>query len=156
MSVGVDLQGENQIAGTIEAAIAAAVRGMDDASVSIIAGGRRGQAKNTIIAKVQAGLMRDPFYLDQQAMDSIKAAFNGLIASAYSTRRRALVLAGELMLNAIGRNVDRQQNPGGEAFKALTARYAAAKQRKFGFKVPILRASGDLLDGLRVLIDGLS
>ncbi len=156
MSVSVELEGENQMAGTIEAALTAALRGMDGASVSIVAGGKRGQDKNTLIAKVQAKQLRDPFYLDQQAKVAIRFALNGLTASAYSVRKRALDLAGELMLNGIGRNVERQQNPGGQSFKDLTAKYAAYKKRVHGFTIPILKATGDMLGGLRVVIQGLS
>jgi hypothetical protein len=54
---------------------------------------------------------------------------------------------------SIRRNVEEQRNPDGSAFTKLTAAYARRKQRKVGFIVPILRATGDLLGGLRVRVD---
>jgi len=155
MSVGVEIQGEDGIGAAIQASLNAALRGLDGASVSVVAGGARGQSRNTLIAKIQAKQLRDPFYLDQDAREAIQFAINGLMSAQYAVRRRALVLVGDLMLNAVGRNVERQENPGGQSFKALTAKYAAAKRRKFGFVTPILKATGDLLGGLRVVIEGL-
>ncbi len=155
MSVGVEFEGENEIAGTIEAAMRDAIGNVDGVSVSVVAGGSRGQQKNTLIAKVQAKQLRDPFYLDAQAMESIRFAAQGVTAKQYSTRKRALDLCGEVMLNGIGRNVEKQANPGGQSFKALTEKYAAMKKRKFGFVTPILKATGDMLGGLRVWIQGL-
>lgn len=155
MSVGVELQGEDGIGAAIEAAVNRAIGGFDGASVSVVAGGSRGAEKNTLIAKVQAKQLRDPFYVDEPGKESLRFVLSGLTAAAYSTRKRALDLAGEIMLNGIGRNVERQQNPGGQSFKELTEKYARAKQRKFGYVVPILKATGDLLGGLRVVIAGL-
>lgn len=152
MLTSVELQGSNEMGGTIEAAINKAIGGMNGAEVAIVAGGARGGDKNALIAKVQAKQLRDPFYLDPQGMESIRFATAGVTAAQYSTRKRALMLIGELMLNAIGRNVEKQQNPGGSRFKELTANYAAYKKRKYGFSHPILRATGDLLKGLRVRI----
>lgn len=156
MSASIEIEGEDGIGSAIEASINRAIGGLDGAVASIVAGGRRGQGTNTLIAKVQTGQMRDPFYLDAQARQAIRFALNGLTAGNYSTRMRALVLAGELMLNAIARNVERQQNADGQSFKDLTAKYAAAKRRKFGFVTPILRATGDLLGNLKARVDGLS
>ncbi len=152
MLTKVELEGENQIGATIEAAINRAMGNLNGAEVAIVAGGSRGSATNAMIAKVQAGHQRDPFYLDPQAHEALRFVAPGLTAPQYSTRKRALGLIGELMLNAIGRNVEKQANPGGSKFKDLTANYAAFKRRKFGFVTPILRATGDLLKGLKVRI----
>lgn len=155
MSVGVEFQGEDKISSTIEAAIKASIGGMDGASVCVVAGGARGGDKNALIAKVQAKQLRDPFYLDAQAKEAIRFAAQGLTAAQYSTRKRAAALMGELMLNAIGRNVEKQQNANGGGFKPLSKNYAAYKRRRFGFVTPILRATGDLLKRLKVVIDGI-
>jgi hypothetical protein len=151
---GVELQDMGGAA-AIEAKINAAIGSVNGTQISIVAGGSRGQSKNTLIAKVQQKQLRNPFYLDQQAMEAIRFAARGLMAAAYSTRKRATEIMGELMLNAIGRNVEKQTNPGGSKFKDLTANYAAYKQRVHGFKVPILKATNDLLGGLKVVISKL-
>ena len=155
MSFETVLQGEDQIGGVITAACLAAIDGLDGATVDVVAAGMRGQSKNTLIAMVQAKRLRDPFYLDADAQESINSALQALAAKQYSTRFRALTLAGQLMLNAIGRNVDAQRNPDGSGFASLTVKYAAIKRRKYGFTDPILRATGDLLDNLRIQINGL-
>lgn len=151
---GVELKDEGA-ANAIEAKIKAALGSVEGTEIAIVAGGSRGASKNALIAKVQAGQMRNPFYLDQQAKEGIRFAAGGLTAAQYSVRKRAVEIMGELMLLAIGRNVERQQNPGGNRFKPLTDKYAAYKRRKFGFTVPILKATGDLLGGLRVRIQKL-
>lgn len=152
MPVAVELQGEDQISGTIQAAINRALAGLDESEVAIVAGGARGSAKNTLIARVQQAWQRNPFYLDDQAKQSIAFALRGLTAGSYSTRLRALTLAGEAMKNAIARNLAAQANPDGSNFRALTEKYAAYKRRKFGYVVPIMRASGDLMDNLQVKV----
>lgn len=151
---GVELKDEGGAA-AIEAKINAAIGSINGTEISIVAGGTRGSATNTMIARVQAGQQRDPFYLDKQAKEAIRFAANGLMAKVYSTRKRAVEIIGELMLLAIGRNVEKQQNPGGSKFKALTPNYAAYKRRVFGSALPILKATNDLLGGLRVRITKL-
>lgn len=152
MSVGVEIQGQEAIPGAVEAAINRAIAGLDGAAVEIIPGGQRGPARNALIARVLQSWKRNPFYLDQQGREAIAFALRGLTAGQFSTRMRALVLAGEAMKNAIQRNLERQENPDGSTFRALTEKYAAYKQRKFGFKVPIGRATGDLMDNLQVRV----
>ncbi len=152
MNPSVKIEGFEQVGATIEAKLRAVIAGFDGTSINVVAGGSRGQSKNTLIAKVQQKQLRDPFYLDSQAREAIRFVANGLTAAAYSTRKRAVDLIGELMLTSIARNVEKQRNPNGAAFKRLTAAYAAYKKRKFGFIVPLLRASGDLLNGLKVVV----
>jgi hypothetical protein len=139
-------------AAAIEAKLNQVLGSFEGATVSVVAGGLRGQSKNTLIARILQAAKRNPFYLDAQAMEAIRFALRGLTASAYSTRKRALEIVGELMLNAIGRNVDKQANPDGSGFKALSPNYAAYKRRVFGFVIPVTRATGDLLKGLKYVV----
>ncbi len=155
MTTGVTLEGQDGIGKAIEAKIKAAMGSIDGTEIAIVAGGSRGGETNAMIAKVQAGHMRDPFYLDQQAREAVRFAANGLTAAQYSTKKRAVDIMGELMLNAIGRNVEKQRNPDGGKFKGLTPNYANYKRRKFGWVVPILKATNDLLGGLRVRVSKL-
>lgn len=152
MSATVEIQGEDAISGVVEAAINRAIEGLDGAEVDVVAGGARGAAKNTLIARVLQAWKRNPFYLDAQSKESIRFTLRGLTAGNYSTRLRALTLAGEIMKNAVARNMEAQQNQDGSAFKALTTQYANYKRRKFGFIVPIGKATGDLMDNLQVRV----
>jgi hypothetical protein len=151
MIAGVELQDDGAEA-AIEAQIKSVLQGVDGATVDIEAGGARGGALNALIARVQKTFRRNPFYLDEQAKEAIRFALRGATAAQFSTRLRSLLLVGDLMKSAVLRNVDEQQNPDGSAFKELTAAYAAAKRRKHGFIVPILKATGDLLGGLKVRV----
>lgn len=146
-------EGEEKIGAAITAAIQNIGKDVDGASVSIVAGGSRGQDKNTLIAKVQAAVKRNPFYISKETREVLRFVARGLTSRDYNTRRRALDEMGQALLIGVYQNVERQRNPDGTAFKALTAAYAAYKRRKFGFVIPVLRATGDLLGGLKVLID---
>ena len=136
----------------IEARISQVLGSINGTTIDVVAGGSRGGTKNALIARVQTGHLRNPFYLDREAKDAVRFAAGGLSAAQYSTRQRAVGIIGDLMLLAIGRNVEKQQNPNASKFKPLTPAYAAAKRRKFGFVTPILKATNDLLGGLRVRV----
>ncbi len=162
LHTSVTVSGRNEIAGTIEAAINAVIRRFDGIEVAIVAGGDdRSASQNALIAKVQAGkkpfpsgkrTARDPFYVDQQASETIRFSVRGLTAESPGTQRKALDTITKAMIESVNRNVEKQQNPNGAPFTALTLSYAAFKRRRFGFTTPIVRASGDLLDNLSVRI----
>lgn len=113
-------------------------------------GGQRGGSVNRMIAEVQAGRQRSPWYLNKKAIEGIRFAARGLLSVAGGTRRAAEQAIKSLMLISIGENVQAQKNPDGSKFTQLTARYAAYKRRRFGYSTKILQASGDLLGGLKV------
>lgn len=121
-------------------------------TINVVAGGARGVDKNTLIADVQAGRRRNPWYLSAEAKEALRFVFRPMWADPAKTMSQ-LQKAGQVILDAIRLNVARQKNKSGSGFQALTPNYAAYKRRKFGFVTPILRATGDLLDGLRVVID---
>lgn len=148
----VTIEGGEGFRAALEAKITQVMGAFEGAEVAIVPAGARGQPKNTLIARVQQAMQRDPFYLDEQAKEAIRFALRGLMAAQYSVRKRALEITGEIMLLAIDRAFGAQRNPGGGSFRPLTPAYANAKRRKFGFVTPVLRASGDLLDNLRVRI----
>lgn len=114
------------------------------------AGGKRGAALNALIAKVQAGRERDPFYPNKRAIEAIRFAVNGLASTTFGAVKAAEKAIGDALLISIAENVEAQRNPGGSKFKPLTEAYARRKQKAVGFVLPILRATGDLLGGLRV------
>ena len=120
--------------------------------VEIITGGRRGGVKNALIARAQANRRRDPFYINRKAKETIKFLVNGLTSVIESTREMAAKQIGDAMLISIGENVQKQANKEGSGFTPLTSGYALRKKRKFGFTTPILKATGDLLGGLRARI----
>lgn len=120
----------------------------DTYDVRIVTGGWRGADKNSLIAKVQAKLGRDPFYLS----DELKEAMRFVVGVAFKDeekRQAQLKKLGQLILDDVLEHIEKGINKGGKAFKDLTDKYAAYKQRKFGFKHPILKATGDLMFGLR-------
>ena len=110
--------------------------------------GRRGSIANTLIAKVQAGRERDPFYLNKRALETVRFALNGLTSTVDSVRKAAEKQVQDAMLTSIGENFQAQKNPSGSKFTPLTPEYAKRKQRALGFTLPILKATGDLLGGL--------
>jgi hypothetical protein len=118
----------------------------------VVAGGKRGATKNALIAHAQANHRRDPWYLNKKTLQTMRFLVNGLTSLASSTRDMAARQIGDLLLINVGENVASQKNKGGDKFAALTAGYAKRKQRKFGFTIPILKATGDLLGGLKVRI----
>jgi hypothetical protein len=114
------------------------------------AGGARGGAKNAMIAAVQAALGRNAFWVNPKTKAQIALAARGLYGMAPAgARRRAEETIKALLLVGVGENVAAQKNPGGGSFRSLTANYAAQKRRLHGFVTPILKATGDLLGGLR-------
>jgi hypothetical protein len=152
---GVSIEGLDAMPGAFEAAVNKALGPVDGTVIEIIPDGKRGTTANAMIAHVQAAMQRDPFYLDEQAKEALRFPAAGLAAAQRSTVRRNLELIVELLINAIRRNVEKQRNPSGAPFRSLTAAYAKEKRQRFGFVVPILRASGDLLDGLKGRISKL-
>jgi hypothetical protein len=114
------------------------------------AGGKRGGAANATIATVQAAMQRNPLWLNPKAKTAVAYAARGLFAATAGPRKQAEETIKALHMVSIGENVAAQKNPGGGSFRALTARYAAKKQRLHGFVTPILKATGDLLHGLHV------
>lgn len=123
-----------------------------DVEICVVAGGARGAAKNALIARAQANRNRDPFYLNPGALGAIGELAGQIFAAARDARQRLFDTVGDVMLASIQVNVDGQRNPGGQAFRALSLAYARRKQRQFGFTIPILRATGDLLRGLKVVV----
>lgn len=122
------------------------------ADINVVAGGQRGIDANTMIANVQAANRRNPWYLADKAKDACRILVRRMAADP-ALADAQLKRIGRLVLDGILENVANQANRGGKPFKALTAAYAAYKQRKFGFTVPILKATNDLLGGLRVVIE---
>ncbi len=86
-------------------------------------------------------------------MEPIRFVAKALGSADASVRQRAITTIGQLMLAAIAHNVERQRDKSGGAFAPLSKAYAAYKQRKYGFIAPILKATNDLLGGLRVTVD---
>ena len=148
----VRIEGGDEFQRALEAKINAAIGSFNGTVIDIVPSGKRGQAANTVIGNVLKSQERNPFYLDAQAKDAIRFAMRGLMAAQYSVRQRAVEIVGEVMKLSVARNLDAQKNPGGGAFRPLTTVYAAFKQRRFGYIVPIGRATGDLMDNLRARI----
>jgi hypothetical protein len=101
----------------------------------------------------QAARKRNPFYVNRRAMQTIRFLVNGLTSAVDSVRMGAEKAIADELLVSIGENVEGQRNPDGRGFTPLTAAYARRKQRKFGFTIPILKATGDLLGGLRTRVN---
>lgn len=121
-----------------------------DTEIAIVAGGVRGGAKNAMIARVQAAMGRNLAYAGSKTMQLIRAAVPGLLRPG--THGPTAQAIGNMLIIGINENVGAQKNPDGSTFKALTPGYARRKQAKWGFVRPIMRASGDLLGGLRVRV----
>ncbi len=66
-----------------------------------------------------------------------------------SLRISAAKLIGERMVEAIIENFERQRNKGGSRFKDLSPAYKKRKQREHGFVYPILKATSDLMGGVK-------
>ncbi len=113
------------------------------------AGGSRGGAKNGAIARTLAAHGRNFFWANKKTVGAIAFAARGLFGTPAERRRAEQTISAHLLIG-IGENLQAQKNPGGASFTQLTARYAAAKRRKFGRTVPIGVASGDLAGGLHV------
>ncbi len=153
MIAKIELQGVGEaVAKAIQDKATLISRSVDGTTVSVVAAGNRGGRLNALIAAVQAGRKRSPWYINKEAMEAIRFALRGLASGSASTRFRALDTIGKLMLESVARNVEKQQNPDGSRFTPLTPEYAHYKRRRFGFIAPILKATNDLLGGLRVRI----
>jgi len=92
-----------------------------------------------------------------QVMASLRAQMGNpqrpdVSASAFAAQLQRI---GDKMLKVMLGHVKSQTSKGGVPFRGLTDSYAAYKRRKYGFTVPILKATGDLLGGLRVRVDRL-
>ena len=114
------------------------------------AGGARGGSQNAMIARVLAAAGRNFAWVNPKTKAQVALAARGLFAATATGRRKAEETIKALLLVGIGENVQAQKNPGGGAFRSLTANYAAQKRRLHGFIAPIGRATGDLLGGLKV------
>lgn len=153
MIASVEIQGlGDSVAKAIQDKVTRVSQSIDGMTVAVVAGGNRGGRLNALIAAVQRGYKRSPWYINKEAMEGIRFALRGLGSNESSTRYRAFDTIGKLMLESVYRNVDRQENPDGSKFKSLTPAYAAYKRRVLGFIEPILKARNDLLGGLRVRI----
>lgn len=111
--------------------------------------GSRSEQTNALIAVVQAENGRNPFYLNQQQ----SAVVVGQVAKIATGKGFNWRTVSDSILTFIKQNAAAQISASGYPFKPLTAAYAQRKKRQFGFVTPILRATGDLLGGLRVRVD---
>ncbi len=123
-----------------------------DLTVEVVAGGKRGGLRNALIAHAQANKRRNRVYLGNEAMQVVRFLARDLASRLASVRSAVGKAIGDEMIESIAKNVQKQQNVEGDKFTPLTAGYALRKQRKHGFVLPILKATGDLLGGLRVRI----
>ncbi len=147
-----DVAGLGDLQQRIELAIKSRAQ-TGDTVFTVRAGGARGGAKNAMIAAVHAARGRKGIYVNPKAKQNIRDAAAGLFSAVAGVRRAAEDVIKNLLLVSIGENVQAQRNPDGAPFRKLTANYAAFKQRKYGFSIPILRATGDLLGGLKVFVE---
>jgi hypothetical protein len=120
--------------------------------IGIQAGGVRGAVRNTAIAAFQAAMDRDPWFLNGTALEQVKFLIGGLTSSVSAVRLNAAREIGNVMLQSIRENVARQLNKDGSPFRELKTGYALRKQKALGFIKPIMRATGDLLDHLKVRV----
>lgn len=157
MSVAVTMEGTDQIANAIQAALVKIH--LPAGSVEIVAGGRRGEAKNALIAQVQGAKRRNPWFINDDVMGAIRALLHDLIRqqTAFGLGRNLvgpsfLRSVGDLMVLSVQENIRQQKNKDGTTFGELSRRYAAFKRRKFGFVAPILVASRDLIDGIKAVV----
>jgi len=157
MSVAVVMEGSDQVANAIQTALVNLH--LPSGSVEIVAGGRRGEAKNALIAQVQAAKQRNPWYINDDIMLLVRSNLHELIRqqTAFGLGRNLvgpqfLKDVGNLMVLSVQENIRQQKNKDGTTFGELSARYAAFKRRKYGFVHPILVASRDLIDGIKAVI----
>lgn len=157
MSVTVTMEGTDQIASAIEKALL--TLHLPAGSIEIVAGGRRGEAKNALIAQVQAAKKRNPWFVNDETMFLIKFLLHELVQqqNAFGLSRnlvgpKFLKDVGDLMVHAVQDNIRQQKNRDGTTFGDLAKRYAAFKRRKYGFVHPILIASRDLIDGIKAVV----
>jgi hypothetical protein len=153
MSAGAQLQGLDGIARFVQLKALKVSQSLDGTRISVVPSGARGADQNAIIARAQANRGRAPWYISREDMEPIRFVAKALGSADAGVRQQAITSIGQLMLAAIGNNIAKQSNADGARFAPLTAAYAAFKRRKFGFIAPILKATNDLLGGLRVKID---
>lgn len=120
-----------------------------DVQFSITPGGMRGAHRNAVIALVQAEAGRNPFYLSREQSANVCSQ----VAKIATGRGYNWRTVGHTILEAIKENADSQISANGRGFTRLTEAYAKRKAKKHGFVIPILKATGDLLNGLKVRID---
>lgn len=142
----------------VSAAARAKVRKLSTVEVLVVAGsGDRTADENTVIAKVQAKQDRNPFYLTREQVAEVRNTLSRTLVRRGGDGNpeiddRALKAVGERMLEYVRANVAAQRNPNGRGFRPLTPAYAKAKRSAVGFERPILRRTGELIDGLRIVV----
>lgn len=151
------MEGMDQVGDAISASLLKL--GLPSGTVEIVAGGRRGPAKNSLIAQVQAARKRDPWYINDDIILLIKSLLHDVIRqqTAFGLGKNLvgpqfLKDVGNLMVLSVQENIRQQKNKDGTTFGELSKRYAEFKRRKFGYTHPILVASRDLIDGIRAVI----
>lgn len=125
-------------------------RKIPSATVSIVAGGSRGGATNALIARVQASMKRNPWFLRRDERLRI-AKVLARAAARGGVTKQTLNRVGQMMLVAILKHVQAAENPDDSSFRSLSAEYEARKRVQVGSR-PILIATGDLMNGLRVVV----
>ncbi len=138
---------------TGKAALEAMKKLRGNATLHLIAGGKRGADVNATIAAVQASHGRNPWYIASDDKLILKLMLMRFAVAAETVKSKALNDIGRFVLRSLLSNVTAQRNKDGSTFARLTEKYIAYKKRKFGFTVPILKATGDLLGGVRVVIN---
>jgi len=151
MSVGASMEGGERIAEAIRTKLLKTSAAIGTVTIGVVPGGRRGPEKNALIARVQADRKRNPWYLDKDTLSAIRFVARGLGSESVDAAAVFRQIGG-LLVETVRKNVGAQKNANGSTFAELSARYANFKRRKFGYIHPILRATGDLLDGLKAVI----
>ncbi len=152
MSVGVHMEGLDQVAQAIRAKLMKSGAAVGTVEIGVVAGGRRGPEKNSLIARVQAAMKRNPWFIDKDTMQAIRFVARGFTSEDASVVASAFKQIGTLLVDGVRQHIGQMKNANGSTFTELTTRYAAFKRRKHGFIHPVLRATGDLMDGLRAVI----
>jgi len=133
----------------VTAALMAKLRNLQGSVfIDVIAGGTRGGEKNAMIAKVQAGLDRNPWYVSAEWLDLIRARIRSAVQQEYGATEDDLRDVGEILKRAVLSNLEAQQNKRESGFRDLSEGYAKQKQRAVGFVKPILVRTGDLRGGM--------
>lgn len=152
--IGASLQFEvsESVTRAVRDALEAQRRKWPTTAIAIVTGGSRGTAVNAMIAEVQARLGRNPFYLVDPWLQSIREMLRFAAARPGGYTLDDLHAVGQRMLENVRDNVARQQTKGGGAFTPLTDAYAREKAKRHPGR-PILVATGDLVGGLHVEIE---
>ncbi len=140
------------VADAIRRVIARKLAAFREATVDVVAGGSRGGPTNAMIAAVQRGHSRNPFYFDSDTRAVIKTMVTAALARDEGITHDDLTAIGGLMLRGVRSHFEAQKNPGGSTFRALTPAYAEAKRKRFGDK-PILEATGELRDAMSLRVN---